>query len=63
MEASHWALFSKKIKQTEREYVQHILICPFGWLGKNIMPLPRPGGGMERQGKRPSGRFGGKGRD
>lgn len=34
--------------------VQHILICPFGWLGKNIMPLPGPDGGMERQGKRPS---------
>lgn len=63
MEASHWALFSKKIKQTEREYVQHILICLFGLLGKNIMPLPRLGGGMERQGKRPSRRFGGKGRD
>lgn len=42
--------------------MQHILICPFGWLGKNIMPLTGPGGGMERQGKRPSGRFGGKGR-
>ena len=26
------------------------------------MPLTGPGGGMERQGKRPSGRFGGKGR-
>lgn len=65
MEASHHlrALFSKKIKQPERECVQHILICPFGWLGKNIMPLTRPAGGMERQGKRPSGRFGGKGRD
>ena len=34
--------------------VQHILICPFGWLGKNIMPLPGPYGGMERQGKGPS---------
>ena len=32
--------------------MQHILICPFGWLGKNIMPLPGPDGGMERQGKR-----------
>lgn len=61
MEASHWALFSKKIKRTERKYVQHILICPFGWLGKNIMPLTRLGGGMERQGKRPSGRFRGRG--
>lgn len=34
--------------------VQHILICPFGWLGKNIMPLPGPDGGMARQGKRAS---------
>lgn len=59
MEALRRALFSKKIKQTESECVQHILICPFGWLGKHIMPLTRPGGGMERQGKR----FGGKGRD
>lgn len=32
--------------------MQHILICPFGWLGKNIMPLPGTDGGMERQGKR-----------
>lgn len=56
MEHLHWALVSKKIRQTERERVservQHILICPFGWLGKNIIPLPGPDGGMERQGKR-----------
>lgn len=46
--------------------VQHILICPFGWLGKNIMPLPGLDGGMERQGERRSSsseRFGGRGRD
>lgn len=36
--------------------VQHILICPFGWLGKNIMPLLGSDGGMERQGKRTSRR-------
>lgn len=54
MEHLHWALVSKKIRQTERECVQHILICPFGWLGKNIMPLLGSDGGMERQGKRTS---------
>lgn len=31
--------------------MQHILICPFGWLGKNIMPSPGLDGGMERQGE------------
>lgn len=30
----------------------HILICPFGSLGKNIMPLPGATKGMKRQGKR-----------
>lgn len=66
MEHLHWALVSKKIRQPEREWVQHILICPFGWLGKNIMPLLGPDGGMDRQGKKTEqeqGRFGGRGRD
>lgn len=52
MEHLHQALVSKKIRQTEREWVQHILICPFGWLGKNIMPLPGTARGMERRSRR-----------
>lgn len=30
----------------------HILICPFGSLSKNIMPLPGTTRGMKKQGKR-----------
>lgn len=46
--------------------MQHILICPFGRLGKNIMPLPGMDGEREsgRRAKVESeveqGRFGGK---
>lgn len=32
--------------------MQHILICPFGWLGKSIMPLPGTARGMERRSRR-----------
>lgn len=42
--------------------MQHILICPFGWLGKNIML--GLDGGMARRGKKDQAeawRFGGGG--
>lgn len=31
--------------------MQHILICPFGWLGKNIMPLPGMDGWRDGDGR------------
>lgn len=52
MEHLHRALASKKIRQPEREWMLHILICPFGSLSKNIMPVPGTTRGMEKQGKR-----------
>lgn len=41
--------------------MQHILICPFGWLGKNIMPLPGPDGEAGKKTEQEHGRFGGRG--
>lgn len=45
--------------------MRHILICPFGWLGKNIMPLAGMDGGMKREAgektEEEHWRFGGRG--